>query len=127
MASSPACKEKHASLSISVAAIAPACGTGKGPMTGSPRCCSRVSISTGCCSSTILNGPEHPDYAAFCPAPGHGLGINDLKVIEARNFIQSIATNEPVYSDFRNGYHIQKVIDAIEISNERQEWIDVSN
>jgi predicted dehydrogenase len=76
---------------------------------------------------TILSGPEHPDYAAFCPAPGHGLGINDLKVIEARNFIQSIATNEPVYSDFRNGYHIQKVIDAIELSNERQEWINVSN
>ena len=76
---------------------------------------------------TILSGPEHPDYAAFCPAPGHGLGINDLKVIEARNFIQSIATNEPVYSDFRNGYHIQEVIDAIELSNERQEWINVSN
>ena len=21
-----------------------------------------------------------PDYSAFCPAPGHGLGINDLKI-----------------------------------------------
>ena len=36
---------------------------------------------------TILAGPEHPDYAFFCPAPGHGLGINDLKVIEARNLL----------------------------------------
>ena len=31
---------------------------------------------------TILIGPEHPDYAAFCPAPGHGLGYNDQKIIE---------------------------------------------
>src|SRR5690606_30547363 len=27
---------------------------------------------------TILAGPAHADYARFCPAPGHGLGINDL-------------------------------------------------
>ena len=26
---------------------------------------------------------------AFCPAPGHGLGINDLKVIEIRNLIRA--------------------------------------
>ena len=40
---------------------------------------------------TILAGPEHSDYRFFCPAPGHGLGINDLKVIEARNLIRAIA------------------------------------
>ena len=42
---------------------------------------------------TILAGPQHPDYASFCPAPGHGLGINDLKIIEARNFLRSIVSD----------------------------------
>ena len=32
---------------------------------------------------TILTGPAHPPYGAFVPAPGHQLGFNDLKVIEA--------------------------------------------
>ena len=40
---------------------------------------------------TILAGPEHTDYRPFCPAPGHGLGINDLKVIETRNLLRAIA------------------------------------
>jgi hypothetical protein len=31
---------------------------------------------------TVLTGPAHPHYGAFSPAAGHGLGFNDLKVIE---------------------------------------------
>jgi hypothetical protein len=33
---------------------------------------------------TITAGPEHPPYGAFCPAPGHQLGFNELKIIEVR-------------------------------------------
>src|SRR5215468_2741947 len=31
---------------------------------------------------TIVAGPEHPPYGAFCPAPGHHLGFNDIKTTE---------------------------------------------
>ena len=72
---------------------------------------------------TILSGPEHPDYAAFCPASGHGLGINDLKVIEVRNFLRSIASGESVYSDFSNGYRVQFLVDAIESSDRNASWV----
>lgn len=72
---------------------------------------------------TILSGPEHPDYAAFCPAPGHGLGINDLKVIEVRNFLRSINDGEAVYSDFSNGYRVQSLVDAIEDSDKNECWV----
>jgi predicted dehydrogenase len=72
---------------------------------------------------TILSGPEHPDYAAFCPASGHGLGINDLKVIEVRNFLRSVASGEPVYSDFSNGYRVQYLVDAIENSDRNAGWV----
>ena len=72
---------------------------------------------------TILAGPEHPDYGAFCPASGHGLGINDLKVIEVRNLLRSIANGEPVFSDFDNGCRVQELTDAIANSSEQQGWI----
>ncbi len=75
---------------------------------------------------TILAGPEHPDYAAFCPAPGHGLGINDLKVIEVRNLLQGISSGDHIYSDFANGCRVQEISDAIETSAQKYNWIDVS-
>ena len=76
---------------------------------------------------TILSGPEHADYAAFCPAPGHGLGINDLKVIEVRNLLRAIAGNERVYADFRNGWRVQSIIDSIEVSNTERTWVQTEN
>lgn len=72
---------------------------------------------------TILAGPEHPDYAAFCPAPGHGLGINDLKVIEVKNLLLSIAGNEAIFSDFDNGHRVQLITDAIHESSIEKRWI----
>jgi len=75
---------------------------------------------------TILSGPEHDDYANFCPAPGHGLGINDLKVIEVRNLIQGIAEGTAVFSDFQNGWRVQTIVDAIERSHLNNEWVDVN-
>lgn len=76
---------------------------------------------------TILAGPEHPDYAAFCPAPGHGLGINDLKVIEVRNLLRAIANGDEIYSDFENGCRVQQILDAIESSDSQTAWVDVTN
>jgi predicted dehydrogenase len=72
---------------------------------------------------TIMSGPEHTDYANFCPAPGHGLGINDLKVIELRNLLLGIEQDAPVYSDLRNGWRVQSLVDAIEDSAAHAEWV----
>lgn len=75
---------------------------------------------------TILAGPDHPDYAAFCPAPGHGLGINDLKVIEVRNLLRGILHGDDIYSDFAIGCRVQEISDAVEASDRAASWIDVS-
>jgi predicted dehydrogenase len=72
---------------------------------------------------TILAGPEHPDYAAFCPASGHGLGINDLKVIEVRNLIRAIRTRTSASPDFAEGLRVQKVMTAIELAAQQGGWI----
>jgi predicted dehydrogenase len=74
---------------------------------------------------TILAGPEHPDYAHFCPAPGHGLGINDLKVIEARNLLRAIADGAPARPGFEIGLRVQRVMDAMERSHASGAWTKV--
>jgi predicted dehydrogenase len=76
---------------------------------------------------TILAGPEHPDYGAFCPAPGHGLGINDLKVIEVRNLLRAIRTNTPASPDFTEGLRVQQVMTAIELASASGSWISVDS
>ena len=71
---------------------------------------------------TVLAGPEHPDYRNFCPAPGHGLGINDLKIIEARNLIEAVAGKRRADPDFLEGLRVQQVMEAMERSHERSAW-----
>jgi predicted dehydrogenase len=74
---------------------------------------------------TILAGPEHIDYRPFCPAPGHGLGINDLKVIEVRNLLRAIATGGRAEPDFYEGVRVQAVMDAMERSSSDSAWVPV--
>ncbi|KZC99190.1 MULTISPECIES: Gfo/Idh/MocA family oxidoreductase [unclassified Thalassospira] len=63
--------------------------------------------------TTILTGPAHPPYGEFCPAPGHQLGFNDLKVIEAAALLRAIRDGNPAYPDFEHAYEFEKVIHAI--------------
>lgn len=62
---------------------------------------------------TILTGPAHPPFGAFCPAPGHQLGFNDLKVIEAAALLSAIASGERPYPDFGHALEFERVIHAI--------------
>ncbi len=61
---------------------------------------------------TILTGPAHPPYDQFCPAPGHGLGFNDLKIIEIAHLIEGIASGTPLDPDFRSAWQIAEVVEA---------------
>ena len=72
---------------------------------------------------TILMGPEHPDYRCFSPAPGHGLGYNDMKACEVRDLIEGIAADAPLWPDFRAAYKVNQVLDAIELSHAEGRWI----
>ena len=74
---------------------------------------------------TILAGPEHSPYGAFCPAPGHQLGFNDLKTIEVRDFLLAVSGEPVVGPDFREGWEVQKVVDAILRSSRERAWVAV--
>ena len=39
---------------------------------------------------TVLTAPGHPPYERFIPAPGHGLGFNELKIIECHELLRAI-------------------------------------
>ncbi|NBZ89836.1 Gfo/Idh/MocA family protein [Stagnihabitans tardus] len=65
---------------------------------------------------TILTSPEHAPYGAFCPAPGHQLGFNDLKVIEAAGLLRAIRDGGRAPLDFTAGLEIEKAIHAIALS-----------
>lgn len=73
----------------------------------------------------IEAGPEHPPYGRFCPAPGHQLGFNDLKVIEVSRLVESVATGTPTFPDFREACRIQQTIDAIRRSSDQRQWLAV--
>ena len=65
---------------------------------------------------TILTGPVHPPYGEFVPAPGHGLGFNDMKVVEVEHLLRGIAADEPIHPDFAAALEIERIIYAIDES-----------
>ena len=72
---------------------------------------------------TVLSGPAHAPYGAFCPAPGHHLGFNDLKTIEVRAVLEAVAGGTPFQPDFREAARIQAAVDAVVTSARERRWI----
>ena len=69
--------------------------------------------------------PGQPRFGAFHPIPGVALGYNDQKIIEARELIEAIATGRPAWPDFRFGWQVARVIDAVERSVAERRWVRV--
>ncbi len=74
---------------------------------------------------TIVTDPNHPPYGAFCPAPGHQLGFNDMKVIEVRDLLLAVADKGKAWPDFREAWEIQRVIDAVIRSDAGLRWVRI--
>ena len=75
----------------------------------------------------ILTGPEHPDYKPFCLGPGHGTGYQDQIIIEARDFLDAIATGENRWPTFRDGMMVNQIIEAALLSHDERRWVDVAS
>jgi predicted dehydrogenase len=75
--------------------------------------------------TTMLAGPAHAPYDRFVPAPGHGLGFNDLKVIECRQLLAAIAGETAHVVDFERGLEIEQAVHAMAASFARRAWVDV--
>ncbi|WP_416798243.1 Gfo/Idh/MocA family protein [Ciceribacter azotifigens] len=74
---------------------------------------------------TVLAAPHHPPYDRFIPAPGHGLGFNDLKVIECRELIAAIGGDKAHVIDFEDGLRIEQSVHAMARSFAERRWVAV--
>ena len=74
----------------------------------------------------ILSSPAHPAYGKFCPAPGHGLGFNELKVIELAEILHAVQGTPSNQIDFARGLCIEKIIHAFAQSSAARAWVDIA-
>lgn len=73
----------------------------------------------------VLGGPEHPFHARFNPGPGVGLGYEDLKTIEAQQFLESINRNQQGQPGLEEALGVARVLAAMERSWETRSWEEV--
>ena len=74
----------------------------------------------------IEAGPEHSPYGLFCVAPGHQLGFNDLKAIEAARYMDAVVGRTPEPFNFRAGRRVQELVETIHRSSRYGGWMRTS-
>lgn len=77
--------------------------------------------------STIYVGPGHGEYAAFQPGAATAMGYDDLKVIEAYQFLRSIAEHTPHGTTLDDAVRSAVALDAIARSAETGTWVTIGN
>jgi predicted dehydrogenase len=77
--------------------------------------------------TTLLSGPAHPYHRHFNPAWGLNLGYDDLKVIEAYNFLSSVVSGQQGEPGFAEALAVANVQQAIMRSWESERWENVES
>jgi predicted dehydrogenase len=72
---------------------------------------------------TVLVGPEEGDFGAFQPGAGIAMSYDDLKVIEAHRFLQSIADGTPHGATLQDAIRSAEALDAMTRSVESGAWV----
>ncbi len=73
--------------------------------------------------TTIHVGPGHGDYAAFQPGSAISMGSDDLKVIEAHDFVRSIADGTAHGPTLADAVSSAVALDAMTRSAESGAWV----
>ncbi|WP_299090666.1 Gfo/Idh/MocA family oxidoreductase [uncultured Metabacillus sp.] len=75
---------------------------------------------------TVYTGPAHPYGEGLWPIPALGIGYGETKIIETYDFFKSITEDTEVSPNFKDGYQIEVIADAILESAEKGEWVSTS-
>jgi predicted dehydrogenase len=75
--------------------------------------------------TTVRMGPRHPQFARFQPGEGLPMGYEDLKVIEASIFLQSVLDGRQREPGAREMAAATRVLAAMQRSFESETWEDV--
>jgi predicted dehydrogenase len=70
----------------------------------------------------IFAGPQHPGFARFQPGAGIGMGYDDLRVLEAANFLTAIRDGEQREPGLAEMVATARVLDAVERSAASGAW-----
>lgn len=73
---------------------------------------------------TIYTGASHP-YGDFWTLAAAGTGYGDIKTMECVDLLTAIVNRTPLSPNFRDGYRVAQICDAILESTERQSWVNV--
>ncbi|MFJ3758455.1 Gfo/Idh/MocA family protein [Streptomyces sp. NPDC090080] len=75
--------------------------------------------------ATVFVGPGHGEYGAFQPGAANAMGYDDLKVVEARNFLRSIAEGTPCGPTLADAVHSATALDAMSRSATQGTWVSL--
>ncbi len=76
--------------------------------------------------ATVMAALHHPDFANFMPGAGNTMGFQDLKIIEAKLFLESIRDGVSQPPSATEALASAQVIDAMVRSIEHESWADVN-
>ncbi|MFJ2901224.1 Gfo/Idh/MocA family protein [Streptomyces sp. NPDC087212] len=76
--------------------------------------------------STVYVGPGDGEFGAFQPGAANAMGYDDLKVIEAHNFLRSIAQDTSYGATLTDAVHSASVLEAMSRSAQTGAWVTVS-
>jgi len=74
----------------------------------------------------IYSSPAHSNHGNFNPSDGSGLGYEDLKAIEASNFLNVIANGDHSKKvNFEDAKNVAEVLNAIIESNDNKSVVSL--
>lgn len=73
----------------------------------------------------VMAGPDFPSFSLFQPGPGVGMGFDDLKTVEAAQFLRSVLTGKQVSPSAADGWAAAEVDEAAVVSAADGQWHDV--
>lgn len=74
---------------------------------------------------TVYTGPAHPYGEGLWPIPALGIGYGETKIIETYDFIKAIIEGGEVSPNFKDGYQINLIADAMAASSQSRLWTPV--
>ncbi|WOP19225.1 Gfo/Idh/MocA family oxidoreductase [Raineyella sp. LH-20] len=73
----------------------------------------------------VMAGPDFPEFHRFQPGAGTSMGFDDMKSIEAAQFLRSYATGEQLAPSVADGWAAAEVDEAAVASGADGQWHDV--
>ncbi|MCW2768673.1 MAG: myo-inositol 2-dehydrogenase [Aeromicrobium sp.] len=75
--------------------------------------------------ATEYAGPGDGELSVFQPGTNNPIGFDDLKVVEARRLVESIATGKPLGATIHDALAAAKVVDAMILSSNERKWVSL--